>query len=133
MSVNNNVQVIIKQQQELKRGIQKWFNDAERESIKFFKQSFTNQGFTDNSLKRWKSRKKQVGWPILRKTDKLYDSIKVTGRGKDYFIIGSDVTYAIYHNDGTNRLPQRQFIGDSQKLELKLIDLFNKIVKNTFR
>lgn len=133
MAANNNVQIIINQQRELKRGINNWMMVAEKQSLEFFRKSFTNEGFTDNTFSPWKKRQKQVGWPLLNKTGALKNSLKVTSRGQNYFIISSDVKYAAYHNEGTDRLPKREFIGESNTLKRRLDNLFDYMIKKIFK
>jgi phage gpG-like protein len=133
MAANNNVQIIIKQKKEVKRGITNWLSIAEKQSLDFYKRSFTNEGFTDNSLKRWPRRKIQRSWPLLYKTGNLKNSLKIIIRGENYFVIGTDVSYAPYHNNGTDRLPQRQFIGESATLTRRLTNLLDDIIKKVFK
>lgn len=46
--------------------------------------------------------------------DALMDSIKVSEDGK--VEISIDLDYAAYFNDGTDRIPARQFVGDTEEL-----------------
>lgn len=129
----NNKQIIDTQSKEVQQAIRTWFQFAEAESLRFYKRSFTNQGFTNNALVRWAPRKKQQAWPILVKTGKLLNSIRILSRGKNYFIIGTDLKYADYHNEGTNRLPQRQFIGESNTLAANLLAKLDRAIKSVFK
>ena len=106
------------------------------ESLNFYKASFRNQGFTDNSLSKWsevKRRKnpKTKGAAKTRKiltgdTKALSDSLEyqVTTDGAQ---ITSDVVYSQIHNQGgkagrnlTTDIPKRPFVGKSEDLNRKL-------------
>jgi phage gpG-like protein len=51
-----------------------------------------------------------------------------TANGK--VTIYSDVHYAQYHNEGTEKLPQRQFIGDSDEMNRLVIAEIERKLKN---
>jgi phage gpG-like protein len=70
---------------------------------------------TNNSENGWAVRKQQYNHPTLTKTGKLKNSIKIEG---DYIV--SDTEYGEYHNEGTGRLPRREFLGESEELEIKI-------------
>jgi len=67
----------------------------------------------------WKSRH-YPGKTILQRTERLRESLEWNGRrlGKDGFfqatrdavVFGTDVPYAKYHQKGTPRMPQREFL-----------------------
>lgn len=73
---------------------------------------------TDASKGGWKPRKKEYLYPALNKTGNLKKS--VVGVKNE---VKTDVYYASFHNDGTDKLPQRQFIGNSKELDRKCIDV----------
>lgn len=128
--MNNNKRLIIELKKKYQNELKQFIDDAQDESIKFFKKSFDNKGFTDETLIRWKRRKKQQPWGLLNKTGTLKNSIRKLSKTKLSFSVGTTLSYASYHNDGTNRLPKRQFIGDSRKLMRILgIKLYRKIYK----
>jgi len=107
-------------------------------AVQHFDKSFTDKGFTDRKLSKWK--------PVIdRKTKKpKLRPLVVTGhmrRGIDYDVKGSiievynDVSYAKFHNDGGSiegRPPQRQFMGSSQVLEQKIEDMIYDEIDNIF-
>ena len=92
-----------------------------------YTKSFRDQGFTDNGLDPWAQRKskdksdrRSPARPraILVKTGHLRGSIRVRVATFNAIEIGAyGVPYAVFHNRGTNKLPKRQFIGKSVKLE----------------
>lgn len=93
-----------------------------RLGIQQFVTSFqTSGGQTDASLGGWKKRRDRSPHPILVKTGRLFRNVKIRSQRHDKVVFGTTgVPYAKYHNDGTSRLPKREFIGDSQKLFAKI-------------
>ena len=66
---------------------------------------------------KWKERKVQdQSRQMLVKTGRMRQDIRVTERGMNHRRVGTTVPYAKYHNEGTDRLPQRKFIGASRWL-----------------
>lgn len=86
-------------------------------------------GQTDRSRSGWKARKpartprearRSAGRAILVRSGNMRDDIKArTVSFRQIKINVIHIPYAIYHNDGTKDLPQREFIGDSRVLERK--------------
>lgn len=108
-------------------------NDA----LNHFKDSFTNQGFTNESTEKWKPRKRQdrkrPGRAILIDTGRLRRSLRYS-RLRQYTVqIQSNVPYANRHNEGLAGMPQRKFVGYSGKLNKRLIEKFDQRIKNVFR
>ncbi len=81
--------------------------------------NFDAKGFVDMTVKSWAPIKNNDGRQPLVKTGRMRDSITVLGRSLYSRVVGSNVPYAPYHNAGTDRLPQRKFIGNSKQLEKK--------------
>lgn len=85
---------------------EKMINDAVRYSskhaLKFFKESFQKQGFTDTSFTSWQPRKNnsRIGGAILTDTGNLRDSLYIVSRDKFKVTFGSNVPYAKIHNEG---------------------------------
>lgn len=117
----------------------------------FFAGSFRNQGFTDSSLVAWETPKRRIeGTPewkypkskglgrrtkaTLVKSGRLrravQDCIKEVTFERIRLLI--DVPYAKFHNDGTDKLPQRKFIGDSVTLRAKQKELINTTILKIF-
>jgi len=107
-------------------------NDAGRMAVNHFKGSFRDQGFTDESTSPWKARKKDPKGKkrgILVNRAILLRNIRVLGTPGDRVIMGTrGIKYARIHNEGlqgkafghTFRMPKRQFIGNSRKLEREI-------------
>lgn len=107
-------------------------NDA----INHFKDSFTNQGFTDDSLDKWKPRKraerKRTTRAILVKTGRLKRSLTKRQVDRLSVRVSSNVPYALRHNEGLSRMPKRQFVGYSRKLNDQLKQKFDRKIRKIF-
>lgn len=97
----------------------------------WFLQSFPNSNSdnggqkTNASERGWEPRKKKYLYPALTKTGKLKKSIHTEGN-----TVKTDVYYASFQNDGTERIPQRQFIGDSKEMDKKMSSIItDKLTK----
>ena len=102
------------------------------EALNHFVKSFSNQGFEDETVRKWTPRKrmarKERGKPsrgILIQSGRLRRSLRKINRTKYSITINTDVIYAQRHNEGLD-MPKRQFVGDSAKLKRLLIRKFNK-------
>lgn len=74
-------------------------------AVNFYKKSFDNQGFTDETLELWKKRKSKRdnnGRNILIKTGRLKRSLTTKKLGRYQVKIVSNVPYAVIHNEGGN-------------------------------
>jgi len=66
---------------------------------------------------KWKPRQDPTNKRrLLVKTGRMRNSINFLRRTRYGATIGTRVKYAKYHNDGTSKLPQRQFIGNTREL-----------------
>jgi phage gpG-like protein len=63
---------------------------------------------------RYRQKKNNVNQGLLFDTGKLLNSFKATS-GIQTFSVGTDVTYAPFLNNGTNRMPARKFMGISEQ------------------
>ena len=102
-------------------------------SLRFFKENYRKQGFWDRSFRKWKSRKDSKPHPILYKSGKLFRSIRVKSRSAFKIIISSDTAYGSFHNKGTQKLPKRQFLGNSAELTRQHLKIIDKEMKKLFR
>ena len=115
---------------------------AGRAAADFYKESFQNEGFTDKSLSKWKSVKrpnrKTVASKILVKTGNLKRSIDYNVE-KGKVIVHAEAfsskgfNYAPVHNFGEGNVPQRQFVGKSEKLEEIITEKLNKKLRIILR
>jgi len=74
-------------------------------AVEFYKGSFRRQGYIDNTMEKWKGRKKQKKdrgskRAILVQSGALRRSIRVTHKDQNQVRVGTDVPYARAHNDG---------------------------------
>ncbi len=94
-------------------------------AVDMFKQNFQEEGFFGG---KWKDVKRRTNPPkrtrhpadarrkiLTGRTANLGRSIRNKVQ-RGLAVIYSDAPYAPYHNEGTPRIPQRQFIGDHPKL-----------------
>lgn len=89
------------------------------QSANFFKfDVFNAQGFIDNTVKRWKPKQKGRGRILVNKGrgQKSIRPERITDKGVN---IVANAPYMKYHNEGTKKLPQRKFLGNSNKLDKK--------------
>ena len=71
------------------------------ESVKFFKESFRNGGFTDTSLAKWQDRKSPLGGKkTMYGTGTLMQSIQKTEETTKRVVVSSDTPYSEIHNNG---------------------------------
>jgi phage gpG-like protein len=69
------------------------------------------QNFTSGGRPTWAARTKSYPWPILRKTDKMYNAIgRESGSNYAEVSIPNSINYAKYHQDGTRKMPMRMFM-----------------------
>lgn len=118
------------------------------------KQSFQDEGYTDDSYQKWtevkrrgddKMKRNKDGTvskrqardqkrKILTDTGDLQRSIQSEVVSSELVEIGSDLIYAKAHNEGTDnagrnnnvKLPKRQFLGKSKQLEKEMTEKFQK-------
>lgn len=116
-----------------------------------FVENFNKQGFdTGNGIKKWLPRKSEVYSIKSRKNISgiLSEILVRTGRGRrdvansmrtprvstGYIVIPFEVAddYMGYHNYGTDKIPQREFMGDSDALHRigneKIEESYNRIL-----
>jgi phage gpG-like protein len=103
-----------------------------------FVENFDHEGFTDEAVGSdpWKKRKRNdknsSRRNILVKTGALRRSIRV-GSSPTFrrIVIGSyGLNYAKIHNEGSGKMPQRKFLGQSRLLDKKISALIRaKMIK----
>lgn len=100
--------------------------------LKSTNENFSKEGFDGTKWKARKYFKYEDGHPILNKTGELKNSIKVLNISSNEVTVGTNKEYGWVHNDGTNEIPQRQFIGDDDKQERAIINLIEDELNNLF-
>jgi phage gpG-like protein len=113
-------------------------------AVDLFKKNFQNEGFFDSAWKRRKTPAKNPrrgknssqtdggGLKILTRTGNLRRSIQKKIMPGGIAEIYSDAPYAAWHNEGTERLPRRQFIGEHPMLLRRIRLAIQKGVKAIF-
>ena len=136
---NNNASILRQQRNQLKKELGDFIVVMGVEAKNHFQKSFSDGGFTDRTLERWEARKSNRnnrGRAILVKTGNLRRSIRVVSRTLQSITIGSDLIYADVHNEGLrvrgHKMPKRQFVGNSYKLNMLLQKKLNLIFKRIF-
>jgi phage gpG-like protein len=106
-----------------------------------FDGNFTRQGFDGikwkevqrriSGTKTYKSVKNRDRTRAILsgKTKTLAKSIYIKSASLKRIVIASSSKYGAIHNSGTNKIPQRKFLGNSQVLNKKILNLLNKIMK----
>ena len=100
-------------------------------------------GQTDKSIGGWpkrktsrnvRERKRSKGRALLVRSGKMRADIKKRKVSFSKVIVGTrSIPYAGFINDGTSKMPQREFIGDSKILEKKIQNKINKEVMKIFK
>lgn len=123
-----------KRAQEMKSGLTVLLDRMANNAVNHFKvDNFEAQGFIDETVERWaprKSKRDNAGRKLMVKTGRLREGIKVLSRYGNTRKIGTLVPYTKYHNAGIpGRLPKRQVIGNSKRLERKNLKLVNDYLR----
>ena len=97
-------------------------------------------GQTDRSRGGWPARRpprserqarRDSGRALLVLSGNMRSDIRVRGVSFRRSVINVvNIPYARYHNNGTDRIPQREFIGRSRALEGKIIRLIERELQN---
>lgn len=91
-------------------------------AARHYRDSFKNQGFTDETLERWQPLKagyRPGGIPLV-KTGQLRGSVRGVIVNRSTIQILADRPYAKYHNEGEGNNPLRKFIGESSLLNRQI-------------
>ena len=107
-------------------------------ALRHYKSAFAIGGKrTDLSKNGWKPRKDKLSHPILNKSGRMYNSITTMQTLFGFQVRTNGIVYAGFHNRGTDRLPQREFLGKSQDLKSKfssvIISEASKSLRNALK
>jgi len=107
--------------------------------LNHFLQSFDDEAFSDGrqSSDPWAKRKHKTKRDrvagrrgLLIQSGSLKGSMRVGSATMKKIAVGSyGIKYATFHNNGTKRLPKRQFIGESKMMNRKIRTLIKKKLK----
>lgn len=121
------------------------------EARNHFQDNFQNEGFTDRDNEPWIEVKRRIdprvtGARAKRKiltgdTGDLGESIDFELSGAGKVTVFSDKVYAEAHNEGTDNagrnrnmvIPQRQFMGESEALNEKVIKKIEEMIDNAVK
>lgn len=110
--------------------IQNILNNIGDLTLKDILQNFNDEEFDG---KKWQVRKNfKYDNPILNKTGRLKNSFRIQNKTNNSITIGSDLEYAAYHDEGTNKLPKREMIGDDTELNNKIIAMIELEMQKLF-
>ena len=136
----NEARKIVEHNKQFEKVIARMVTTMGVEALNHFVKSFPDQGFTDESLVRWKPRKrmarKERGKPfrgILIQSGALWRSPKKRNLGRYAVVISSDLPYAKRQNDGGGGIVPRKFIGYSGALNRRIISRFDKQIKSVIK
>lgn len=106
------------------------------EAVNFYTLNFRKQGFDDNGVEQWKPRKrersKDSGRALLVKSGALRRSLIKRPAGRLAVWIISPLPYASRQNEGGRGILKRQFVGDSTKLNRKILSKIDKRINQAF-
>jgi hypothetical protein len=114
--------------------------DAGSLGLAFIEENFQQEAFdTGTGANKWAPRKNDPDSGQSR--DNRRALLVASGEMKNSFdfntlpgkvVFYNDVEYTIYHNEGTDKLPQRQMMGPSAKLDADLEDLIELRLNKIF-
>ncbi|GAB3194679.1 phage gpG-like protein [Pontibacter aydingkolensis] len=102
-------------------------------SLLFFKVQFQKQGTDKDGFVKWKERKLKVNRKMLVETGYLRDSMKITSQRFERVKIAITAPYAEYHQNGTDTLPQREMVYESNKLNKQVESIIKKELDKIFK
>jgi len=133
--------------QEIRNSINKLMKRFAVKSIKYYQDNYTKEQKNDKKPEPWKPRSKKS----RSKNDKKFGSIKRpilfdTGelkKGFRYRVINNgfriynNVEHGQYHNEGTSKLPKREFLYESENLikemEKEITKEFSEKISKMFK
>ncbi len=87
-------------------------------------ENFAKQGFDDIGVQKWEPRKRtrtrDIGKAILVQTGRLRRSLRKKRLNALSGVLFSPLPYAKRHNEGLDRMPKRQFVGNSRNMVKKI-------------
>jgi len=106
--------------------------------LNHFLESFRMGGFNDSGFKRWAPRKartkRNAGRALLVDSGALRNSLGLkTARWQKIRVASVGIPYASRHNRGLAGMPQRQFIGNSGRLNAKITRRIKTEIKSIFK
>ena len=103
--------------------------EVKNEIIKEYKHTFKTESFDG---KKWKARKDELTHKMLNKTGKMKKATRFRVH-RDRVEVTNKTEYAGMHNEGYYHIPQRQFIGESKRLNKRIEELISNEIKKIFK
>lgn len=110
-------------------------------ALRHFKRAMQREGFVDQRLSRWPEVQRRIpGHPNFKPKRQqkilvgpgsggIINTLRIKEANSRRVVIASmGKEYALYHNKGEGKLPQRKFLGNSTKLEREV----GRIIKKRF-
>jgi phage gpG-like protein len=98
----------------------------------FFVESFQKEAWRNGGVYKWKVRKgnKDPERALLVKTARMKRAVasSIRNASMDSIRLVVDVPYAEYHNEGTDNIPKRQFMGDSKDLRVQQVKKLHQMI-----
>lgn len=69
---------------------------------------------------KWPKHRRPQGHPLLQKTGRMKASVRVDVANSKRVKWSAHVPYADFHNAGTSRIPQRRFIGMTDRVRRRI-------------
>lgn len=111
---------------DFKKGLNRVFRQTAKRTgliaMKFYLESYSKQGKTDNTFQPWAKRKDKTNKkPILVDTRTMKKSFHLSTNNNN-FKIENTADYAIYHNEGSGsgNLPKREILYESKTLNKEI-------------
>lgn len=115
-------------------------------ALRHFKRSMNREGFYGSSFQKWPqvnrrkpghkqyNPKQQQKMLVGKASTGLVGTLRIKRAAWKQITISSfGKQYAIYHNQGSGKLPKRQFLGNSSKLEKDVGKLIKREIDKIFR
>ena len=115
-----------------KQNLIKIRNKIAEKSVKFFLINYSKEGTNKSNFTRWKDRKKDTGKKILFRSGDMKSSFHIKNINANKVQIMNTMSYSGYHQDGTDNLPQREILYQSDKLDNEIEDLIVKELDKIF-
>ena len=92
-----------------------WYKDSKSKLTEIVKEH-NEQSWSDKkdpvTGSPWQPRKAPTGsWPLLKKTGKMFGTTKIKSGNEPFSFKARTVDYGKFHQYGTDRLPQRRWLG----------------------
>lgn len=146
MQGNSFEQVLRQQYRELIKKQEKLPQIVGTLALRHFKRGMQREGFVDRRFVRWKEvQRRTPGHPrynpkqqqkilVGKASGGIQNTLRIRkATFKETIISSMGKRYAQYHNDGEGKLPKRQFLGNSAKLEKEVERVISRELDKAFR